>query len=80
MSHHVYIQVHLEYEAFPETLELLDRAISEVEKPDVLLFNTILRKACYRVGINFFNINMIFYCDTCASKFYTRPTYELTKT
>ncbi|XP_057515961.1 pentatricopeptide repeat-containing protein At1g76280 [Amaranthus tricolor] len=48
----VLIKVHLEYEDFPETLELLDRAISEVEKPDVLLFNTILRKACYRERID----------------------------
>lgn len=48
----ILFQILLDDENFNEALNLLDQAISEGIQLDVLLFNTILRKACEKV-LNF---------------------------
>ena len=44
-------QILLEREDFDEALNLLDQARLEEIPPDVLLYNTILQKACLKVMV-----------------------------
>ncbi|XP_021732223.1 pentatricopeptide repeat-containing protein At1g76280-like [Chenopodium quinoa] len=46
------IKILLEYDAFTDAVDLLDQAISEGKKPDVLLFNPILLKASLKGRID----------------------------
>ncbi|KAH9618217.1 hypothetical protein KSS87_002641 [Heliosperma pusillum] len=48
----VLIKVVLKYNAFDEALNLLEQALSEKSKPDVLLFNTILYRASLKGNIS----------------------------
>lgn len=45
----VFGQILLEYEDFDEALNMLDQVSSEGNQLDVLLYNTILQKACEKV-------------------------------
>ncbi|XP_021761214.1 pentatricopeptide repeat-containing protein At1g76280-like [Chenopodium quinoa] len=50
------IKILLEYDAFTDAVDLLEQAISEGKKPDVLLFNPILLKASLKGRIDVIEI------------------------